>query len=199
MGLFRSAAVDLAKLFESEQIANLLIEEIFGSSKQQGKWAFSAAKLDLANASKTRRRYVYLPTTQFRRGVKINPRLRRAEDKKLFTREFGGAELTFEFSVERTVPHGADKNEAAFLVAAARLIRGLGASVNRGAGRCLIRLKQVEGVKETCSQAELLQHFANLVKYQAEEKVSLPRAILLLLRPPYLTCTFEFLHKPWSH
>ncbi|MEW6065522.1 MAG: RAMP superfamily CRISPR-associated protein [Bacillota bacterium] len=161
-GLFRSAA---AELLEHVAGKGCLLEEIFGSPAKAKSWAFGNARLVSAVALTS---FGNKKFARVKRGVKLNPLLRKAEDKKLYAREFGSNGLEFEFSVEQITGSDREKDQAALLVAAARMVRGLGSSVNRGCGRCLISLCKVVGIGEDVCQAELLQHFGMLVK--GEEK-----------------------------
>ncbi|KKM12781.1 hypothetical protein SY88_01500 [Clostridiales bacterium PH28_bin88] len=161
-GLFRSAARELKLFFPDAEMAGTLLDRVFGSARHPAAWAFGSASLAQAVAlarSSGGRRFA-----RDRRGVSIDPQARRAQDKKLWAREFGGANLEFRFTVEHVGSRGEERDEAALLVAAARLVRGLGSTVNRGAGRCLISLVRVEGTVEAVSQEDLLRHFAALVR-----------------------------------
>jgi len=96
--------------------------------------------------------------------VRVDPGTRRAEPRKLFSQEDGASSLTFEFTAicPANTPEAMD--EAALLVAAARMVRQLGRSRRRGQGECLFKLKAVEGL-DGCptdgeaAQAASLTHF----------------------------------------
>lgn len=96
--------------------------------------------------------------------VRVDPSTRRAEPRKLFSQEDGAAHLTFEFTVTCPASSPEVMDEAALLVAAARMVRQLGRSRRRGQGECLFKLKAVEGI-DGCpadgeaAQAALLAHF----------------------------------------
>ena len=101
---------------------------------------------------------------QIVRRVRVDPRTRRAEPRKLFSQEDGAAYLTFEFTATclANIPEAMD--EAALLVAAARMVRQLGRSRRRGQGECLFKLKAVEGLDGCPTDGEaafahLLDHF----------------------------------------
>ena len=155
-GLFRSAAREL-----EDYLPAGMIERVFGSAAQPKAWSFRSAS---AVNHVSLRSLNGKPFGGVRRGVCIDPVLRRAKDQKLFSREFGSTELSFRFIVEQVSPGIENKDEAALLVAAARMIRGLGSSVNRGAGRCVITLERVDGINEEISQQNLLDHFATMVR-----------------------------------
>lgn len=73
--------------------------------------------------------------------VRVNPRTRRAEPRKLFSQEQGEASWEFHFNVHTKANDQAAYQEAALLVAAARAIRGLGRARRRGLGVCRFHLK----------------------------------------------------------
>ncbi len=72
--------------------------------------------------------------------VRVSPRTRRAEARKLFFREEGDGRLRFRFTVTCDRDDAAALGEAAWLVAAARTVRRLGAGRRRGRGACCIHL-----------------------------------------------------------
>lgn len=73
--------------------------------------------------------------------VRVSPRTRRAEARKLFSQEQGEGRWTFSFTVS-TTERGVDvMEEAALLVAATRAVRGLGRARRRGRGDCRIHLE----------------------------------------------------------
>ncbi|MGI6344388.1 MAG: RAMP superfamily CRISPR-associated protein [Bacillota bacterium] len=183
-GLFRSAAKELTSAMG--QYGERLIDSIFGNAGQKGQWAFGAARL----AASAR----HMPLTQIRQGVRIDPALRRAQDKKLYALEVGSAGLTFEFDIEQLTPNETELDEAAVLVAAARLVRGLGAQVNRGAGRCLITLKAVTGHTGNLDQDGLLQHLGLVVK-GAARKMQFDRQVAEPITPDGLSLSFRVLAR----
>jgi CRISPR-associated protein Csx10 len=81
--------------------------------------------------------------------VRVNPRTRRAEARKLFFREEGDGRLRFRFAVTRDTEDAQILDEAAWLVAAARFVRNLGAGRRRGRGECIIHLLD-EGTTGAC-------------------------------------------------
>jgi len=78
--------------------------------------------------------------------VRIDPRTRRAEPRKLFSQEEGIAGQVFRLTVSCADSDEAALDEAALLVAAARNVRQLGRSRRRGLGECSIRLTDVRGI-----------------------------------------------------
>lgn len=75
--------------------------------------------------------------------ARVSPRTRRAEAHKLFFREDGDRRLRFRFKVQCDTVDAQVLEEAAWLVAAARFVRHLGAARRRGQGVCEIHLKDV--------------------------------------------------------
>ena len=115
---------------------------IFGSPRHPKRWAVSSARpVDLEAPQNPRQAWRAGETaTQTTTRVRVNPRTRRAEENKLFTREEGDGSLRFRFTVETVTDDVAADEEAAWLVAAARSLRNLGASKYRGRGECEIHL-----------------------------------------------------------
>ncbi len=79
--------------------------------------------------------------------VRVNPRTRRAEAGKLFFREEGDGRLRFQFTAVCDAHDPETLDEAAWLLAAARYLRYLGASRRRGRGECELHLINVEGAE----------------------------------------------------
>lgn len=75
--------------------------------------------------------------------VRVHPALRRAEARKLFVREEGDQRLKFDFRASCPELDEQAIAEAALLVAAARMVRHLGAGRRRGRGECSIHLQAV--------------------------------------------------------
>ena len=145
----------LAAKYDREEV----LERIFGSPSQPKRWYISSAHPKNP-----------LPLNcdaQIVQRVRIDPRTRRAEPRKLFSLEEGAAGQVFEFTITCPESDEAVLDEAAFLVAAARVVRQLGRSRRRGLGECLFRLVEVKGVsksdeeegKDTNWQVWFLQRF----------------------------------------
>lgn len=115
---------------------------IFGSPCHPKRWDFSSARpVGLTAPQNPRQAWRAGETAaQTTTRVRVNPRTRRAEENKLFTREEGDGSLRFRFTVETVTDAAAADEEAAWLVAAARSLRNLGASKYRGRGECEIHL-----------------------------------------------------------
>lgn len=115
-----------------------ILTRLFGSPSQPKHWYITSARPNKP-----------LPTnsdSQTVQRVRIDPRTRRAEPRKLFSLEEGSAKQIFEFTISCPVDDEASWDEAALLVAAARNVRQLGRSRRRGLGECLFRLKEVKGI-----------------------------------------------------
>jgi len=142
-GVFRDALYDLARNLGKETPE---FTEILGTSGQGSHWHFSAATLDPTSKN--------IGESVIATGVRVDPRYRRAEDNKYFTRELGAAEK-FTFSVTGTVNDSDAVKEVEVLVAAAAYIERLGGRRRRGSGKCIIALAKPH------LQEELLASFEN--------------------------------------
>lgn len=132
---------------------------IFGSPRRAKRWQVSSARpVGLASPQDPRHAWRGGETgAQTTTRVRVNPRTRRAEENKLFTREEGDGSLRFRFTVEPLADDPATTEEAAWLVAAARSLRNLGASKYRGRGECEIH------VVDRGQEKTLLDQFAALL------------------------------------
>lgn len=112
-----------------------VLERIFGSPRKDKRWRIDSAHpvqdMELKSRAVSR--------------VRINPITRRAEPQKLFVQELGQAGQTFYFQASCYDRDAAALDEAALLVAAARMVRQLGRSRRRGMGECLFCLEDVQG------------------------------------------------------
>jgi len=132
---------------------------IFGSPKHLKQWRISSARPVGLEAPQQRDVWKAGETAaQSTTRLRVNPRTRRAEENKLFTREEGNGHLRFRFQAECRAVDDASESEAAWLVAAARLTRQIGASKGRGRGECEITLV------DEAQQAALLGVFEQLLK-----------------------------------
>lgn len=121
-------------------------DALFGAPSMPKRWQISSGRpAGLAKPQGTR-------GSDWRAGglggqaaahVRVHPALRRAEARKLFVREEGDQRLKFDFSVFCPELDEQALAEAALLVAAARMVRHLGAGRRRGRGECSIRLQAV--------------------------------------------------------
>jgi CRISPR-associated protein Csx10 len=133
---------------------------IFGSPRRPKRWRISSARpAGLEEPQKKDKNGWRAGETaaQSATRVRVNPRTRRAENSKLFTREEGDSSLRFRFVAECVEPDAGAQDEAAWLTAAARNLRNLGASKRRGRGECSLHL--VAGGDEQA----LLERFAQIL------------------------------------
>jgi CRISPR-associated protein Csx10 len=138
-GLFRDSVYRLLKLKPlSQHNTNEVQERLFGSPARAKRWHFSSARpVERQSAD-----------AQIVQRVRIDPRTRRAEPRKLFSQEEGNAGQVFRFTITCAATDEAALDDAALLVAAARYIRQLGRSRRRGLGECVIHLTEVSGMKQ---------------------------------------------------
>lgn len=154
---------------------------IFGSPRHMKRWQFSSARPAELMAPQVHSRNWRAGETasQVTTRVRVNPRTRRAEENKLFTREEGDGSLHFRFIAECPGDDEAAWCEAEWLLAAARMLRNLGAGKRRGYGECEIHL--VDSGQET----KLLDRFGNRLDGKTVKPVAQPTktAVLPLALP----------------
>lgn len=120
---------------------------VFGRPAQPKHWQFSSArpmgaKQHLATESSWKSGET---GAQVVTRIHVNPRMRRAETHQLFQEEEGDHRLVFAFTAQCPDNNQDAHAEAAWLVAAARMVRRLGSARRRGRGECTITLVNVEG------------------------------------------------------
>lgn len=116
--------------------------QLFGSPRTPKRWRIGSARPRALTEIQTLKER-WAPgevAAQIAPHVRVSPRTRRAEARKLFFREEGDARLTFTFDAVCDVEDAQALEEAAWLVAAARFVRNLGAGRRRGRGACAFRL-----------------------------------------------------------
>ena len=126
------------KSISSEQCP---ICRLFGSPRQPKSWAFTSAKVAGISSAQAQKELLdpsFTGTPTMR--VRVDPRIRRAADNQLFSEEVGDGRLTFRFDIDWQGEGVPDDADIALLVAAARMVRNLGASRRRGRGECRIHL-----------------------------------------------------------
>lgn len=128
---------------------------IFGSPRRMKHWHISSARPADLVAPQLRSQDWRAGETaaQVATRVRVNPRTRRAEENKLFTREEGDGSLRFRFVAECLRDDEIAWREAEWLLAAARMLRNLGAGKRRGYGECEIHLV------DRAQEANLLNRF----------------------------------------
>lgn len=139
-GLFREALQDMENFTALNPKPP---HDLLGVDGIEGKWHFSDATLE------TDARSVVTM------GVRVDPRWRRAEDGKFFTRELGSGNSAFTFTIEGS----AMQEEIEWLVVLARYIRRFGNRRRRGAGLCEIELTDVSGAPSDYTQEAILNDF----------------------------------------
>jgi CRISPR-associated protein Csx10 len=140
---------------------------LFGTPRRPKAWRISSARPETNQEPVSGK---HQPEGQPVARVRINPRTRRAEPRKLFSQEEGDGRWAFQFTVTWPTDNAGNLDEAALLTAAARNVRQLGRSRRRGQGECLFTLIEVEGtdaiapaetdVGEEDWQTPLLERFA---------------------------------------
>lgn len=138
-GLLRGSAyrlLELAPLQNHPRDETLM--RLFGTPAQAKRWHIASAR------PATRQ----VKDSQAVQRVRIDPRTRRAEPRKLFSQEEGNAGQVFRFTATCATNDDAALDDAALLVAAARNVRQLGRSRRRGLGECVIHLTGVNGIDD---------------------------------------------------
>lgn len=130
---------------------------LFGGGWLAKRWRISSARPEgLSGVPSSSNPFA---GSQVAAHVRVDPALRRAEAHKLFWREEGDSRLRFGFTIESLAHKDRPSlwakeeeelaTEAALLVAAARMIRYLGAGRRRGRGACIIHLTSVQGLPKS--------------------------------------------------
>jgi CRISPR-associated protein Csx10 len=115
---------------------------LFGTPRTPKAWRISSARpVTMQDPTSGKEQ----PEGQTVARVRISPRIRRAEPRKLFSQEDGDGRWTFQFTVTWPMDDTGNFDEAALLTAAARNVRQLGRSRRRGQGECLLTLIDVKG------------------------------------------------------
>jgi len=142
-GLLRGGAYRLLGLGPLERRGHDrsdVLTRLFGSADFPKAWQISTARLVKGSGASLIRE------AEDVQRVRIDPRVRRAEPGKLFVQEEGLSGSVFRFKIAFLENDEAVVDDAAFLVAAARFVRGIGRSRRRGLGECIIKLDDAEGV-----------------------------------------------------
>jgi CRISPR-associated protein Csx10 len=112
---------------------------VFGSPQSARRWRVGSARPVEAAVPQDEPRWAGRAAQAIQR-VRVNPRTRRAERRKLFSQEEGDRRLTFVFTVSCLGDDAWTEAEAALVLAAARNVRALGGSRRRGRGECRLHL-----------------------------------------------------------
>lgn len=141
-------------------------ERLFGSTRLPKRWTFSSAQL----ADDVSGRALTDWGAQAVSRVRISPRTGRAETGKLFREEEGDKRLEYIFTATCPTDLVPDEQDAVLLVAAARMVRSIGAARRRGRGECEIFLQSAEGLKglkqEQTEAIALTEQALNLFRTQ---------------------------------
>lgn len=115
---------------------------VFGSPRRMKHWHISSARPAdfIAPQMHSQDWRPGETAAQVTTRVRVNPKTRRAEENKLFTREEGDGSLHFRFTAECLTADETAWREAEWLTTAARMLRNLGAGKRRGYGECEIHL-----------------------------------------------------------
>ncbi len=139
---------------------------IFGTPAQPKHWRISSARPEGVKKPlfKDAQWKQGQTGTQVAARVRVSPRMRRTEPRKLFQQEEGGRQLKFAFTADCIATDAEAHHEAALLVAAARMVRRFGSARRRGRGECSLALTSVTGwyaelAEDTDWQDHLLEHF----------------------------------------
>lgn len=140
-GLLKDGFEDLrdtlvANNLHDHRLSDAVASRLFGEPGQRKQWAFSSTQLLNNNQDNAHSRWGAIDVTR----VRINPRTRRAAPQQLFNEEEGDARLQFCFTAACYGLADQVRADAAALVAAARMVRHLGAARRRGRGHCHIEL-----------------------------------------------------------
>ncbi len=161
-GLLRESLANLLALqpFARQPDCQQILERIFGSPRQLKRWRISSARpagllIPQVRPQKQSTKFMAAQTTT---RARINPRTRRVEENKLFTHEDGDGSLRFRFVAECERDDAIAQREAEYIVAAARMLRNLGAGKRRGYGECEIH------VVDRNRESDLLTRLAKRLK-----------------------------------
>lgn len=143
---------------------------IFGTPRHHKRWRISSARPeDLIKPQVLSDEWgAGKAAAQITTRVRVNPRTRRAEENKLFTREEGDGSLRFRFVAECESNDADAQREAEWLIAAARTLRNLGAGKRRGYGECEIRLVDQD------QEVAILDRFAKRLNGEQIEESTRP-------------------------
>lgn len=162
-GLLRDGFCDLCEHIDSlapsrKQDTACAEQRLFGDATKRKRWTFSSARP--TEGERSDERWGAQDVTR----VRVSPRTRRAEEHKLFAEEEGAAQLAFRFTVTRHHANAEDLQDAYLLIAAARMVRHIGAARRRGRGECVVNLKDAQGLDALKNHDTLLDDA--LAKFQ---------------------------------
>ncbi len=151
-------ASDLSYCSEGNKKSMCPICQILGTPAYPKRWRISSAEIEDT--------LILKPEIVAWRN-RVNPKTRIAEARKLFNVETVGKGLNFLFSVSNDTNDERILEEAAFIVAAFRMVRNLGSSRRRGKGLCQIHLVDAKNAPtelETEKEATMEDYFLDMFK-----------------------------------
>ncbi len=191
-GLFREAAARLLETGALKQKGHTgcpphepcgdsecVLCHLFGSHRNAKSIRISGAT-EMSREKKISKAVPPFVQAEVHRRASMDMKTRRTEEAKLFAREEGGP-LSMHFSIDC-----ADERTAAFMLAAAKLIDGVGASRRRGLGECSICLEddnQEKFLLDSFEKIWLQSCKSNHVRPSALEKKKLPMCDLSTEQP----------------
>lgn len=183
-GLLRESLANLLALqpFARQPDCQQLLERIFGSPRQLKRWRISSARPAgvLIPQVRTQKQSTKFMAAQTTTRTRINPRTRRVEENKLFTHEDGDGSLWFRFVAECERDDAIAQQEAEYIVAAARMLRNLGAGKRRGYGECEIHLVDRNRESDLLTRlakrlkGEIVPESAPVTRYDETKPLHLP-------------------------
>lgn len=120
---------------------------IFGSPRRTRHWRISSARPVGEETPSGKAWDPGSTAATIAPHVRVSPRTRRAEARKLFFREEGDERLAFRFTATCETLNAKTLQEAGWLTAAARMVRSLGSARRRGRGECHIHVVAIAGVE----------------------------------------------------
>lgn len=168
-GLLRDGLRDLMKLKPLQGLAPVVLlgtketdgndwgaeTRLFGAAHIRKRWRYSSAQIENQSADQ-------LWGVQSVARIRIDPRTRRTRPQALFTQEEGDRRLKFLFTATSYAGDEKDRNDALLLIAAARMVRYLGAARRRGRGACrfeLIKAENLPNIGAEAPQSDALTDF----------------------------------------
>jgi len=171
-GLLRDGLRDLMKLKPLQGLAPAVLlgknendgnawgaeARLFGAAHIRKRWRYSSAHIENLSADQL---WGVQPVAR----ISFDPRTRRTRSQALFMQEEGDRRLKFKFTATSYAGDEKDRNDALLLIAAARMVRHLGAARRRGRGACRFELIKAEGLPNIgieTPQSDALTQFSNV-------------------------------------
>ncbi|MEM3563790.1 MAG: RAMP superfamily CRISPR-associated protein [Candidatus Jordarchaeaceae archaeon] len=152
----KSSQPDKVSYCSAEDINSMCpVCRILGTPAYAKKWSISSANVE--NSA------MVIPEKIVWRS-RVSPRTRTAEARKLFREETASSGINFIFTVSNESNDRQTLEEAAFIVAAFRMMRNLGSSRRRGKGHCQIHLVSATPELEKKEDTSLEDVFLNFFR-----------------------------------